>query len=164
MTKAVKDYTPSSGAGRLTRQRGNAGTYSPSGIWGDPTRATREKGRIFVEALVAGILEDINSLRSAPLPARSSTAPPAAEPPRVETKPDAAAATNTPERCSAGDERAIAALGSAFSAHWANADFRLLGGMWSRDGDIIHPDGAIERGIQTITINRMQLFARREYR
>ena len=164
MTKAVKDYTPSSGAGRLTRQRGNTGTYSPSGIWGDPTRATREKGRIFVEALVAGILEDLNSLRSAPLPARSSTPPPAAESPRVETKPDPAAATNTPERCSAGDERAIAALGSAFSAHWATANFRLLGGMWSRDGDIIHPDGAIERGSQMITINRMQLFARREYR
>jgi creatinine amidohydrolase len=163
MTKAVKDYSPSSGGTRLTRQRGNAGTYSPSGIWGDPTRATREKGRIFVEALVAGILEDITSLRSAPLPARSSTPSSAAEPPRTETRAEGAA-TTTPERCSAGDERALAALGSAFSAHWANANFRLLGGMWSRDGDIIHPDGAIERGSQLITINRMQLFARREYR
>ena len=36
--------------------------------------------------------------------------------------------------------------------------------MWSRSGDIVHPDGAIERGAQLITINRMQLFARREYR
>ncbi len=164
MTKAVKDYAPSSGGARLTRQRGNTGTYSPSGIWGDPTRATREKGRIFVEALVAGILEDITSLRSAPLPTRSSTPPSAAEPPRVETRPAAAAATSTPERCSAGDERAIAALGSAFAAHWANADYLKLGGMWSRSGDIIHPDGAIERGSEIITINRMRLFARREYR
>jgi creatinine amidohydrolase/Fe(II)-dependent formamide hydrolase-like protein len=165
MTKAVKDYTPSAGAGHLTRQRGGTGTYSPTGSWGDPTRATREKGRIFVEALLSGILEDIASRRSAPLPARSSTPPPPAEPPRPAAAPPmTAAAPNPLQRCSAGDERAIMALGSAFTAHWTNGDYQKLGGLWSKDGDIIHPDGAIERGAQLITINRMQLFARREYR
>ena len=39
-----------------------------------------------------------------------------------------------------------------------------LARMWSRSGDIVHPDGAVERGSQLIAINRMQLFARREYR
>ena len=70
MSKAVRDYTPSAGGGRLTRQRGGTGTYSPTGTWGDPTRATREKGRVFVEALVAGIVGDIAALRTAPLPTR----------------------------------------------------------------------------------------------
>ena len=164
MTKAVKDYTPSASGARLTRQRGGTGTYSPSGIWGDPTRATREKGRIFVEALVAGILEDIANLRTAPLPARSSTAPPAADTSRPAAAVPATAGSNMPERCSPGDERAILALGSAFANHWNNGDYERLGAMWSRSGDIIHPDGAIERGAPLITINRMQLFARREYR
>ena len=164
MTKAVKDYTPSPGGGRLTRQRDGNGTYSPTGIWGDPTRATREKGRVFVEALVAGMLEDIASLRTASLPARSSTAPPEAEPSRPATTAPAAAAPNAPERCTPGDERAIVALGSAYANHWNNGDYERLGAMWSRSGDIIHPDGAIERGAPLITINRMQLFARREYR
>ncbi len=133
MSKAVKDYTPSPGGGRLTRQRGGTGTYSPTGTWGDPTRATREKGRVFVEALVAGILEDIAALRTAPLPARSSTPPPAAEPPRVETAPPAPAAANTAERCSAGDERSIVALGNWFSIHWTNRDAEKLGALWSRE-------------------------------
>ncbi len=164
MTKAVKDYTPSPGGGRLTRQRDGGGTYSPTGIWGDPTRATREKGRVFVEALVAGILEDIASLRSAPLPPRAPTAPPAAEAPRPGTTAPSSAAPSAPERCSAGDERAIAQLGSTFANHWNNGDYERLGAMWSRSGDIVHPDGTIERGAQLITINRMQLFARREYR
>jgi hypothetical protein len=165
MTKAVKDYTPSPGEGRLTRQREGAGTYSPTGTWGDPTRATREKGRVFVEALVNGILDDISSLRSAPLPARSAAPPPASGAPRPAPAVGEPPATpGVPERCSAGDERAIVAVGFAFANHWANADHLRLGAMWSRNGDIVHPDGAIERGAQIITINRGQLFARREYR
>jgi creatinine amidohydrolase len=165
MKKAVKDYTPAPGGGRLTRQRGGTGTYSPTGTWGDPTRATREKGRVFVEALVAGMVEDIGALRTASLPARSAATPPAAEPPRPTAAPRPADATpNLPERCSPGDERDIMNIGNAFATHWANADSVKLGALWSRSGDIIHPDGAIERGSQLITINRAQLFARREYR
>jgi creatinine amidohydrolase len=67
MRKAVKDYRPH--AGPLTRDPANAkGTYSPTGVWGDATLATREKGRIVTEALVAAILADIEALRGVRLP------------------------------------------------------------------------------------------------
>ena len=62
MSKAVKDYRPS--RGRLVRDSTQVGTYSPSGVWGDATLATREKGEKVTEALVAGILHDIQQLRS----------------------------------------------------------------------------------------------------
>jgi creatinine amidohydrolase len=61
MSKAVKDYRPS--RGRLVRDSTLPGTYSPTGSWGDPTLATREKGEKVTEALVAGILRDIQQLR-----------------------------------------------------------------------------------------------------
>lgn len=64
MSKAVRDDSPQ-GTGGLTRVAGGAGTYSPSGIWGDATLATREKGRVVVEAMVAGILREIEVLRAA---------------------------------------------------------------------------------------------------
>ena len=64
MSKAVKDFHPS--RGRLVRDSTLPGTYSPSGIWGDATLATREKGEKVTEALVAGILRDIQSLRRTP--------------------------------------------------------------------------------------------------
>jgi creatinine amidohydrolase len=64
MSRAVRDDSPQ-GVGGLTRQRGNDKTYSPSGTWGDATLATREKGRIVVEAIVAEILAEIESLRRA---------------------------------------------------------------------------------------------------
>lgn len=66
MKKAVKDYRP--GQGRLTRDPNGEGTYSPSGVWGDATLATREKGRIVTEALVKGILDDIEELRRVSVP------------------------------------------------------------------------------------------------
>ena len=66
MSKAVKDY--SANGGELTRDRDAGGTYSPTGAWGDPTLATREKGERIVEALVAALLRDIAALRTAPLP------------------------------------------------------------------------------------------------
>jgi creatinine amidohydrolase len=62
MKKAVKDYHPR-GTGGLTRDPKGPGTYSATGIWGDPTLATREKGRIITEALVEGILKEIEALR-----------------------------------------------------------------------------------------------------
>lgn len=64
MSKAVKDYHPS-GRGGLTRDPKGAGTYSLTGIWGDPTLATRVKGEKVVEALVAALLEEIEALRKA---------------------------------------------------------------------------------------------------
>jgi creatinine amidohydrolase len=65
MTKAVKDYNRDRGP--LTRDPKGKATYSPTGIWGDPTLATREKGEKYVEALVAGVVKDIEALRSLPV-------------------------------------------------------------------------------------------------
>jgi creatinine amidohydrolase len=69
MSKAVREDNER-GVGGLTRQEGGRGTFSKTGIWGDPTLATREKGRVVVEAMVDGMLREIDSLRRAPLPPR----------------------------------------------------------------------------------------------
>jgi creatinine amidohydrolase len=69
MSKAVKDYHPQ-GQGGLTRDPKGPGTYSPSGVWGDATLATREKGRRVVEATVEGIAKEVEALRQIPVPAR----------------------------------------------------------------------------------------------
>jgi creatinine amidohydrolase len=66
MSKAQKDYTGQA-TGVLTRDRAAAGTYSPTGAWGDPTLASREKGRKLVEAFVSTVVLEIEALRSAPL-------------------------------------------------------------------------------------------------
>ncbi|HEV3039019.1 MAG TPA: creatininase family protein [Candidatus Angelobacter sp.] len=67
MKKAVKDYHP--GKGRLTRDPKTAnGVYSPTGIFGDPTLATVEKGAKLTEALVQGVLREIEDLRRSPVP------------------------------------------------------------------------------------------------
>jgi creatinine amidohydrolase len=67
MSKAVLDYHPRGDQGWLTRDPEGAGTYSKTGIWGDPTLATRAKGERVVEAIVAGMLADIEALRGAEL-------------------------------------------------------------------------------------------------
>ena len=62
MSKAVKDYDPSGGRG-LTRDPDNIGPkYSPTGIFGDPTLATVEKGSVAEEARVRFIVEELRSL------------------------------------------------------------------------------------------------------
>ncbi|HKV25782.1 MAG TPA: creatininase family protein [Candidatus Acidoferrum sp.] len=68
MKKAVRDLNPDK-PGPLTRDPNGKGTYSPTGAWGDPTLATREKGKAVTESLVAAILKDIEELRRTPLPA-----------------------------------------------------------------------------------------------
>jgi creatinine amidohydrolase len=65
MKKAVRDLNPNQPGG-LTRDPHGEGTYSPTGAWGDPTLATREKGQAVVESLVATILKDIEELRQTP--------------------------------------------------------------------------------------------------
>ncbi len=65
MRKAAKDYHPSSERG-LTRNPKGKGTYSPTGIYGDATLATRSKGKIVTKALMAGILKEIEDLRQTP--------------------------------------------------------------------------------------------------
>lgn len=69
MSKAVREDSER-GVGGLTRKEGGRGTLSKTGIWGDPTLATREKGRIVVEAMVEGMLRDLEALRSASIPGR----------------------------------------------------------------------------------------------
>jgi creatinine amidohydrolase len=68
MKKAVKDYHP--GASPLSRVPDAQRTYSASGTYGDATLATRDKGRVIVEAMVERLLQEIADLRRA-------TAPPA---------------------------------------------------------------------------------------
>ncbi len=67
MKKAAKDLSPNQPGG-LTRDPQGKGTYSPTGAWGDPTLATREKGEAVVESLVVTILKDIEELRQSPPP------------------------------------------------------------------------------------------------
>jgi creatinine amidohydrolase len=65
MRRAVKDYHPS--AGPLTRDPHKPGAYSASGIYGDATLATREKGEAVARATVEGMLREIEALRRAPV-------------------------------------------------------------------------------------------------
>jgi creatinine amidohydrolase len=64
MKKATRDLNPNQPGG-LTRDPKGKGTYSPTGAWGDPTLASREKGQAVVESLVTTILKDIDDLRRA---------------------------------------------------------------------------------------------------
>ncbi len=70
MTKAARDYHP--GVGGLTRDSlvavRDGKTFSRTGIFGDATLATREKGRRVVEAHVLDLLEEIEALRKLPIP------------------------------------------------------------------------------------------------
>lgn len=72
MSKAADDYHP--GAGGLTRDSVTAvrdgKVWSRTGIFGNATLATRDKGRQYVEAQLLDILEAIEELRRTPLPAR----------------------------------------------------------------------------------------------
>ena len=161
MSKAVKDYDTRSTPFGLTRHKGARGTFSPTGIWGDPTLASREKGRVLTEALVSTIVQEIDALRLATPPAATSTpAPPAPARPAAGS-PDRAIA---PDGCSLGDERTIRAIGDAFTAHWTNGDAESLTSLWASGGDIAHPDGFVERTRPVILFNRRELFKRREYR
>lgn len=67
MRRAAKDYDPN-GVGGLSRKPGGPTTYSPTGIWGDATLATREKGEKIVHAVTRMLLADIEAVRGAPLP------------------------------------------------------------------------------------------------
>jgi len=67
MSKTARDYHP--GQGRLTRRADSEGTFSPTGIYGDATLATWAKGQAVIEAMLAGIVADVERLRTEPLPA-----------------------------------------------------------------------------------------------
>mgnify|MGYP001815247421 CR=1 FL=1 len=65
MAKAVDDG--SEGEGRLSREPGH-GTWSPSGVYGQATLATAEKGQAVAEALLAQTLIDLEALISGQSP------------------------------------------------------------------------------------------------
>ena len=70
MKKAVKDVNKRKSGGLFTRNPdSDKGIYSPSGIWGDATLATREKGKKIVEELTGRILSEIEGLRQTAVPA-----------------------------------------------------------------------------------------------
>lgn len=65
LAAAQRDIHPDRGPGGLTRNPdATTGIYSPTGAWGDPTLATAEKGRVLVEALVAHVLQAIDTFRA----------------------------------------------------------------------------------------------------
>ena len=162
MKEAARDLSPASEPFHLTRSPGGPGTYSPTGIWGNATLATRDKGRVIVEGLVASLLEDIESVRTAPLPVPTPSTPPAERPrPPAPPAPTGGISRGT---CTAGDERAILRIGETLTVAWTNLDYEALGSHWAGDGDMVHPDGYVERGPRVITENRRELFTRREYR
>jgi creatinine amidohydrolase/Fe(II)-dependent formamide hydrolase-like protein/acetamidase/formamidase len=68
MDKAVADGRVER-SGPLTRDPSRAdGHYSPSGVWGDPTLATWQKGERVTEGLLGDILKEIDELGSSSLP------------------------------------------------------------------------------------------------
>ena len=69
MEKAKRDLNANQPGG-LTRDPKGKRTYSPTGSWGDPTLASREEGQIIVESNLQRILQEIEELRHASLPAR----------------------------------------------------------------------------------------------
>ncbi len=72
MALAVAEDEPKTKPG-LSRSPDGPGHLSRSGIWGDPTLATRDKGVRYLDHMVRGILDDIEHLREAPLHAHEST-------------------------------------------------------------------------------------------
>jgi acetamidase/formamidase/creatinine amidohydrolase/Fe(II)-dependent formamide hydrolase-like protein len=67
MEKAVVDGLRSA-AGPLRRVPAPDGVHSPSGVYGDATLATWQKGERIAGAMVEGILKDIDGVSAAPLP------------------------------------------------------------------------------------------------
>jgi creatinine amidohydrolase len=161
MTRAEREYAR--GRGSLTRAENGPGVYSKTGILGDAKLATREKGQILVDALVSGALDDIEKIRTAPLPAVRTTPPPAAS---TAARPPAPRPADGPRRqsgCTEGDERAIKQVGMTFTYWWAQNDADHIAGLFAGRGDIRHPDGSIERGPDIIAANRRDLFSKKEY-
>jgi creatinine amidohydrolase len=161
MARATRELAPESAPFRLSRAGDGQGTYSPSGVWGDATLATREKGEALVEALVIAVKSDIEDLRRStpPVPTAALTAGTAARSGRGEPR-----GSGRPDECLPGDDRAIRAIGPGFSLAWRNQDAERLSQFWAAGGDVGHPDGYVEGTAQIIRQNRASLFMRPEYR
>jgi len=163
MSKAVKEY--GTGEGPMTRQKDAPGVYSATGVLGDPTLATRDKGKAIVESLVGRVLEDIEKIRKADLPTPGTSAP--APPTSGRSAPPPARPDRQEQRingCTAQEFRAIQQVTVRYSSLWRQMDAAGLSLLFTPDGDIRHPDGSIERGRETIRQNRAELFTKAEYR
>lgn len=163
MKRAVRDISPVSTPFRLTRERGAAGIYSPTGTWGDPTLATPSKGKIIAEAIVNAMLRDIESLRGEAPPEPERTTPRPTSPPQPPWRPapNIGSAVNG---CPQGEDRDIKKLEALYNWAWMNRDAIALGGMWAEEGDIVHTDNSTERGRSRITQNRHEQFMGREFK
>ena len=163
MTKAAVEY--GRGTGVLTRKdkdRDDApGIVSKTGVLGDPTAATAEKGRVLIDTLIAGVLRDIENLRTALLPAAKTGPSPAPAPPRPAPKPFD---RRLRSGCTVGEERSIRDVGTRFSYLWKQMDASEISKLFAGSGDIRHPDGTIETTRDVIRQNREYLFQQREYR
>lgn len=62
MSKAVKDFDSRPNRRGLTRNPEGQSHYSPTGIWGDPTLASKKKGKVLVETAVKEIIKQIKEL------------------------------------------------------------------------------------------------------
>lgn len=161
MKKATAEY--GKGTGVLTRNDAGPGIVSKTGVLGDPTAATAEKGRVLIDTVVAGILADIENVRAAPLPVPKPAA--SAAPAPVRTAPAGPpSGPRLPSGCTAGDERTIRQVGALFSSYWHQMDAEKISGLFSVEADMRHPDGTIERTRDVIRLNRESLFAKKEYR
>jgi creatinine amidohydrolase len=67
MKQAVKDYDPVPKKG-LSRTKSSTKTYSPSGIFGDATLATEQKGARMAEIYLRTLVEDVRALRAIEAP------------------------------------------------------------------------------------------------
>jgi creatinine amidohydrolase len=162
MTRAAREYSAGRGALRRQEQEGGSGVLSKSGTLGDATLATAQKGQSLVEALLAGILSDIENVRNAALPAAKTTAP-APPPPPVAPRPPPRPEPKMQNGCSPSEDRTIRNIGTRFSYLWTQQDALGLSLLFTKNGDIRHPDGTIERGQEVILANRTHLFTRPEY-
>lgn len=70
LDRAVPELAERTPGQRFVRSEDEAGTYSPSGAWGDPTLATREKGEAFVDAVIRWMCADLDALRAGVPPPR----------------------------------------------------------------------------------------------
>jgi creatinine amidohydrolase len=75
MDKAVADGAEER-PGPLTRERANPlGHYAPSGVFGDATLATWQKGQTVVEGMLGEILKEIDALAAVPAPRGTPRSP-----------------------------------------------------------------------------------------
>jgi creatinine amidohydrolase len=71
---AERDIHPDLGPGGLRRNpAATSGVYSPTGAYGDPTPATRDKGQRLVEGMVAHLVHAVRSLSNEKVPGAPST-------------------------------------------------------------------------------------------